>query len=240
MKLCVMRSKTKKYLIKIIMFLFLFLSTLFHTETVQASSDLPEDINYSEIQDVINNVMGNGNKFNFNDYVQKLISGEETFSLSGIAKQLLNSVKGEITANLGTFGSLITISLIAALFTNFSMAFKNNHVSETGFYVTYLLLFSLLISSFVIASQIAAATISSVLDFMKALVPAYLMSVAFCTGAATSLAYYEAALGLITLVDFVIIKVVIPMINFYLIIMLANNLSKEDMLSKLADLFSTA
>jgi stage III sporulation protein AE len=41
------------------------------------------------------------------------------------------------------------------------------------------------------------------------------------------------------MVDFLIIKAVIPLINFYLIIVLANNLSKEDMLSKLAGLLET-
>ena len=39
--------------------------------------------------------------------------------------------------------------------------------------------------------------------------------------------------------DFIIIKLVIPLINFYLIIMLANNLSKEDMLSRLAGLIES-
>jgi len=135
---------------------------------------------------------------------------------------------------------LISIALIAALFTNLSMAFKNNHVSETGYYITYLLLFGVLISSFIFASKIASTALESILDFMKALVPTYLMTVAFTTGAATSLVYYQAALMLITLVDFLIIKIIIPMIDFYLVIMLTNNLSKEDMLSRLAELFSTA
>jgi stage III sporulation protein AE len=71
---------------------------------------------------------------------------------------------------------------------------------------------------------------------MKALVPAYFMSVAFCSGSLSSFTFYKVALILITLVDFIIIKVLIPMVNFYLIIVLANNLSKEDMLSKLAGL----
>lgn len=228
--------RKKELLHKILLIFTLSLLSMLRTEKVYAMEEISKEIDYSEIQEVIDDVMDSGNQFNFNDYIQKLVSGEETFTLSGIAKQIMNSVKGEVEANMGTFGSLVTISLIAALFTNLSMAFKNNHVSETGFYVTYLLLFGLLISSFVIASRIASNTVNSVLSFMKALVPTYLMSVAFCSGTTTSLVYYEAALGLITLVDFVIIKLVIPMINFYLIIMLANNLSKEDMLSRLAEL----
>lgn len=230
----------KKQLFIIALFLLILLLSLNTTSKVAAAEGLSADIDYTEIQNVIDDVMDNGNEFNFGDYIEKLLSGEETFSFSSVINELLQTVKGEITSNLGTFGSLITISLIAALFTNFTMSFKNNSVSETGFYVTYLLLFSLLISSFVIASRIAAETIGALLDFMKALIPAYLMSVAFVTGATTSMVYYEAALGLITLVDFVIIKVIIPMTNFYLVIVLANNLSKEDMLSKLADLFATA
>ncbi len=199
-----------------------------------------QDIDYSEIQEVIKDVMGSNNEFDFGAYVGKLVSGEKPFSLIAIADELVASIKSEIKDNLSTFGSLITIALIAALFTNLSMAFKNNQVSETGYYVTYLLLFGLLIGSFITASHIAATTITSILDFMRALVPTYFMSVAFTSGTATSIMYYEAALMLITLVDFIIIRVIIPMIDFYLVIVLANNLSKEDMLSKLADLLATA
>lgn len=203
-------------------------------------NDPAKDIDYTEIQTVIEDVMGKGNQFDFGAYVNKLIRGEEAFSLSAVTGEILTGVKGEIKANLSTFGSLITIALIAALFTNLSLAFKNNQVSETGYYVTYLLLFALLIGSFITASQVAASTIHSILDFMRALVPTYFMSVAFTAGASTSMVYYEAALMLITLVDFILIKLIIPMIDFYLVIVLANNLSKEDMLSKLAELIATA
>jgi stage III sporulation protein AE len=238
------RDPVKSYKINHIKLLFIIifvlLSSILSTKRVQAYTGLPEDIDYTEIQEVIDDVMGKGNEFNFNNYITRMVNGEETFSISAVGNQLLLSIKGEIKANIGTFVSLITIALIAALFTNLSMAFKNNNVSETGYYITYLLLFGLLISSFIIASRIAANAIGSILDFMKAMVPTYFMSVAFTSGATTSLVYYEAALMLITLVDFLIIKIIIPMINFYLVIMLANNLSKEDMLSRLADLFSTA
>ncbi|MDF2512707.1 MAG: hypothetical protein K0S04_2573 [Herbinix sp.] len=234
------KSVWKKYRFKLfVIVLFLVLISL-NAKTVKAASGLSDDLDYSEIQSVIDDVLGVGNDFDFNDYVVKLLSGEEAFSFSSIASELFNSVKAEIKANLDTFASLITISLIAALLTNFSSAFKNNQVAETGFYVTYLLLFGLLISSFIIASRVAAETIGAILDFMKALIPTYLMTVAFTSGATTSVIYYEAALGLITLVNFILIRLVIPLIDFYLVIMLANNLSKEDMLSRLADLFSLA
>ncbi len=206
------------------------------TSIVYASNDLNDDINYDEIQEVIDNIMERGDAMDFSDYVNKLISGEEPFSLSGIGNKLIQSFKGEMNAHLTTFGRLISISLIAAIFTNLSMAFKYHQVSETGYYVTYLLLFALLISSFISASNIASTVIGEVLDFMKALVPAYFMSVALSSGSMSSFAFYKVALMIITLVDFIIVRAVIPLVNFYLIIVLSNNLSKEDMLSKLAGL----
>jgi stage III sporulation protein AE len=234
-------KRNKNLVVKfIIVILLLFFLTMVNNKVVKAGSDLPESIDYTEIQEAIDDIMNQGNEIDFGEFTEKLMKGEEAFSFSSIGNQLLNSIRGEITANLGNFGKLISIALIAAVFTNLTMAFRNNHVSETGYYITYLLLFSLLISTFVTASTIAVSAINSILDFMKALIPAYLMSVGFCTGSTTSLMYYEAALMLISLVDFLIIKVVIPLINFYLVVTLANNMSKEDMLSKLAGLFSTA
>ncbi len=225
------------FLVTVVIFLPLLTS---RKAEASSDTDLANKYDYSEIQEVIDNVMDGENNFNFNEYVNQLMSGKEPLTLSAISNKLFGSVKNEFKSNMSTFASLVTIALIAALFTNLSLAFKNNQVSETGYYVTYLLLFGILISSFIAASRIAAATVGIILNFMKALVPTYLMSVAFCSGTTTSVVYYEAALGLITLVDFIIVRVVIPMIDFYLIIMLVNNMSKEDTLSKLAELFSTA
>jgi stage III sporulation protein AE len=207
-----------------------------NSRSIVYADSLDNDINYDDIQEVIDNIMEREDGMNFGDYVNKLVSGEEPFSLSAIGSKLIQSIKGEINAHITTFGRLISIALIAAIFTNLSMAFKYHQVSETGYYVTYLLLFGLLISSFINTSNIATTVIGKVLDFMKALVPAYYMSVAFSSGSVSSYAFYKVALIIITLVDLIIIKVVIPLVNFYLIIVLANNLSKEDMLSKLAGL----
>lgn len=218
----------------------ILLSTgIYNTGTAYASQDIYGDIKYDEIQQVIDNIMDRNNSINFEEYVNKLMSGEETFSLTAIGEKLIKAISGEIKAHMDTFTQLISIALIAAIFTNLSKAFKHQQVSETGYYVTYLLLFGLLISSFITASAVASKVIGQVLDFMKALVPAYFLAVSFCSGSMSSLVFYKAALLMITLVDFVIVKVIIPMVNFYLIIVLANNLSKEDMLSKLAALIET-
>ena len=191
---------------------------------------------YDEIQYVIDDLLKGNNKFDFGKTVNELIRGENDLSFNQIIISVKDKVMGEIKENIKNFTAIIAIALIAAIFTNVSQAFKNNQVSDTGFYVTYLLLFAVLATSFITVSNIASNTIGSILDFMKVLVPTYIMALAFSTGSATSYVYYQSTLFLITFVDLILLKLIIPMINIQFIISIANNLSKEDMLSKLSEL----
>lgn len=196
------------------------------------------DINYDEVQQVIDEVLSGKDNINFEEYVSNLLSGETKFSLKQIGTDIKNGILNEFKGNIGTLTSLLSVAIIAAVFTNFSHAFQNSQVAETGFYVAYLLLFSVLTASFISAANLAANTISKVLDFMSVLVPTYFITVAFTSSASTSMVYYQATLFLITFVDALLIRVVIPSINIYLIISMANNLSKEDLLSKLSELMA--
>ncbi|MDF2803618.1 MAG: hypothetical protein K0S61_3521 [Anaerocolumna sp.] len=236
-------DRKSKYFIRFLIIFIMFF--LFNPTCVSAQSDVKDstgnvaEIDYDGIQTVINDVLQSDKKLSFQDYVMSLVSGEKKFSLEQIGKDLKDTVSNEIHGNLQTFTGLISIAVIAAVFTNFSYAFQSTQIAETGFYVAYLLLFSVLTASFIAAANLASDTISSILEFMKALVPAYFLSVAFASSAGTSMVFYQVALFLITFVDVLLVRVIIPLINIYLVISMANNLSKDDMLSKLTDLIST-
>ncbi len=236
-------SKRGRRLIKIIFIVLILFFLFFTKERVYANGDKTGnnsvlDFDYDEIQQVVDDVLASDDNINFEQYVTDLVSGQKKFSLKQIGKDIMDAVMREIKNNAGTLTSLLSIAVIAAVFTNFSYAFQNTQVAETGFYVAYLLLFSVLTASFISAATLASNTISAVLSFMKALVPAYFLSVAFVSSAGTSMVYYQVALFLITFVDVLLIKLIIPMINIYLIVSMANNLSKEDLLSKFAELLS--
>lgn len=223
------------FLLFVIVFLLSAKEKAFAADTNENSAS---DFDYDEIQRVIDDVLKSDEHINFEEYVTNLVTGRSKFSINQIGTDIKNAVINEIKDNIGTLTSLISIAVIAAVFTNFSYAFQNTQVAETGFYVAYLLLFSILTASFISAATLASNTISSVLNFMKALVPSYFLSVAFVSSAGTSMVYYQVTLFLITFVDVLLIKLIIPMINIYLIVSMANNLSKEDLLSKLAELLS--
>lgn len=207
--------------------------------TNQSIVDFEDSLKYDEIQDAIDdiNVSGlNGEKFSFKAYVDGFVSGEKKLSLATVFSDVSKYFFGQLNKEKNSIVQLIAIAIVAAVFTSFTNVFKSSHIAETGFYVTYLLMFTLLTATFCKISALAASTLHSLLDFMKALIPTYFMGIAFCSGTRTSMVFYETTLFLITLVDVLLIKVLLPLINVYFILMLANNIMKEDMLSKMAEL----
>ena len=228
----------KRFLILLLSFTALFVIAT-PQKVVYASEEAQMDVDYTDIQNALNHALSSEEEFDFGNYVTDLTTGTEDFSFQGIFKKIISLFTDELTSNMQSLIRLLTIAVIAAVFTNFSHTFQNSQVAETGFYVTYLLMFVILATTFISATSIATSTVTKLLDFMKALVPTYCMTVAFCTGAATSVMYYEAILVLITVVNVVLIKVIIPMTNIYMMATLADNLSSEDLLSKLAELLAT-
>ncbi|MDO5521689.1 MAG: stage III sporulation protein AE [bacterium] len=201
--------------------------------------DLLNDVDYSDIDKVIDEVMGEDKDFDFSGYVSKLAKGEEGLSITNVLKELMSAFFSEVLTNKTVLLQLLAIAVLAAVFTNFANIFKNNQVSETAFYITYLLMFSILTSSFFMATKVAANVLEALLSFMKVLMPTYMLSIAVSTGAKTSLFYYEATLATFTVIDFILMKMILPLINIYFVLSLANFVSKEDMLSKLAELIET-
>lgn len=198
-----------------------------------------EDFDYEDIQSAIDDVLMSNGSFDFKSYVGNLISSGEGISTKGAISDLFTALGKEVSANKAALFKLIMIAIVAAIFTNFTNVFNNNQVGETSFYITYLLLFTTITGTFASATAVASDAISAVLSFMKALIPTYFMSIAFCSSKATTLVFYESALVLITIVDVILVHIMIPLVNIYMVITLVNNLAKEDFLSKLAELLES-
>ncbi|BBF41907.1 stage III sporulation protein AE [Lachnospiraceae bacterium KM106-2] len=206
------------------------------TEKNKYIDETADRVDYDEIQKVIDEVASGSQPFNFKEYVKGLTQGDDGISFSQILGDVKAAALNELNVNKKTIFQLIAVAIVAAIFTNFSNIFHNNQVADTAFYVTYLFMFSILTVSFVLATNIAINVLNAMFTFMKVLIPTYMVSVAFCAGARTSMVYYESTLLIITLINFLFLKIILPLINIYFVLVLANNLSKEDMLSKLAEL----
>lgn len=139
----------------------------------------------------MNEESGNGSfSFTFKELIKELIKGNFSEVFHECLLTLRDSLFGEITKNGKWIGQVLILGLIGAVFANFSSIFSNSQIAETGFYVTYLLMFTFLASSFLTGISITKELLSHIIEFMRALVPTYFLAVSFAGGSITSAAGY--------------------------------------------------
>ena len=95
-----------------------------------------------------------------------------------------------------------------------------------------------LADSFFEAGNKLYQTILWMMEFMKVLAPAYFITVAAASGAVSAAVFYEGILILVWLLQWVLLNVLLPAADLYVLLCLVNHLSREEMLGKLSDLLA--
>lgn len=197
-----------------------------------------DNVNYEELQKAVEELLGRED-LRFQDLVEGFATGK--YQLNGsFLKDLINqNVFGNLDGCKGIATQILTLAILAALFSVISSVFGNGQISDMSFYVVYLILFALLMHSFVQASHIAQQTIEKLLVFVKVAMPAYMLVVAAAGGGTMAVVFYEFFLFLVFLINWVMLRVLLPMIHMYVILGAVNHLLKEDLFSKAAELLHT-
>lgn len=203
------------------------------------AADGEDLLDYGQIQEAMDDMLPQSVEISFSELVGQLVNGDIQGVFANLKDYLMDQLFYEIRSNRTILVQMVGIVFISAVFTNFSMAFSKTFVAETGFYLTYMVLFSLLLTSFMTAAQMASGLMSNMLKFMSALVPVFCLSVTFTGNIQTGIWYQQAMVTGITLTQWLVSKFILSLIHMYVLISLVNQLSKEDSLSKCADLIKT-
>ena len=140
-------------------------------------------------------------KIEFGDVVTALMSGDAEEAGGVLLDFLSDVVSYEFRYNWHNLVYILLIAIAAAVFSNFSGAFRNRQISDISFYVLYMLLITLCLTSFQTAAQGLEERLDSVVEFMRVLCPSYFLAVAFASGSVTSVFFYNVILLLIYVVS---------------------------------------
>lgn len=198
---------------------------------------LLKDTDFTEVDALLEETLDE--ECSFRDMVQKLMSGKVPWNQETVQKLLEGMFLTEIKANARTMVYILLIAVLSAALTNFTRVFDRNQTADIGFYIVYLLLLTVLVSSFQSVNAVAETVLGQMTEFMKLLMPTYMITIAAAKGATTATVFYEFLIILIYAVNFVLFKVLLPLCNVYVVLNLVNYISKEDMLSKTAALMKT-
>ena len=201
----------------------------------ETENALMSEFDFEEIENSLSGMFPQ-QKISFEEVLSELITG----NWSGLGKTFLGYLSDrifyEFRYNRENLVYMLMVALTAAVFTNFSSAFQNRQVSEISFYVLYMLLITLCLTAFRVAAQGLEENLDALVDFMRVLCPSYFLAVAFASGSVTALFFYNVILVLIYVVELVLVRFLLPVINVYIMIQVLGNLTGEDFLSEFAQL----
>ena len=208
-------------------------------ETEELKQEILSEMDFAEIQDMLDDMLGE-ESFSFREALENMLTGKDAFSEEAVQKFLHGLLLSGLEREKALFMKIILLILLAAFLVNFAAVFDNGQIGEISFYIVYLLLFMLLMNSFSEAAASLQQVIAWMTDFMKVLAPSYLITVSAASGAGTAAVFYEGVLILVWLIQWILLSVILPGADLYVLLRLVNHLSREEMLGKLAELLSTA
>ena len=199
-----------------------------------------QQYDFSEIDEYLRQQTKTGSEsLSLEELMKLLLGGELREAMRLLVSNIKYTFTNEIAHSAGLMRQILVLGVMGAVFSNFSSIFSGNQVSETGFYVIYLLLFTFVAASFQESLSITYQVVGQVLDFVRVLSPAYFMSVAFSGATTSSAAWCQLVLIVISLVDSLFLHVLLPLIRIYVLLILVGHIAKEDLFSKWTDILKS-
>lgn len=202
-------------------------------------SDILEELDLSRVQRMLDQMLGE-ESFSMKDMLDGLIKGEKVLSEDTVQEMVHSFLFSGLEKEKSLLIKILLLILLSAVLANFADVFESGQIGDICFYIVYLLLFILLMDSFSSVTRSVQQTITWMAEFMRGLAPAYFLTISIAAGSSTAAVFYEGVLILTWLIQEVILNILFPGACLYVLISLINNLSKEEMLGKMAELLDTA
>lgn len=177
-----------------------------------------------------------GEQMTFTDLVRALIQGQGKEAGKMILSLLEHAFVREIRSGGRMVGQLLALGIMGAVFTSFSGIFQSGQVSETGFFLTYLLVAAVLATAVLDGVAVTREVLERQVEFMRVLLPSYLIAVTWAGGSLTGAAWMELILFLLAAVPWLYLRFLLPLVRIYTLLVMVGNMGREDQMSRLAEL----
>lgn len=210
---------------KIIMLLMLF---ILNTQSF-ATTDL------SEFTDIISNFDNEIiDSEEYGQIITSLKSGNFEFDYKKIFNKIGLIFSKEIKNNVGIIIQIVIIAILSGILNSIKSNFASSGVGQIAFYVSYIVIITLVISNFSLIIDIAKDAIFSITSFMNVFTPVVLSFVVSTGGFATSSMIYPIIIFVTNMISNMMNSVVIPLLLTAFGIGLVANISNKNKLTKLS------
>lgn len=176
-------------------------------------------------------------KMRFSDIVEELLlQGADKFDYTIIRDWVRDALFYEVNANRKLLVEAVLLAVGFSMLKNFSGTLNQAYISDICFLLVYGILAVLFLQSFAVYEDIASKALSHSVDFMKALVPTFCISMVFSAGPETSAGFYQLAFLVIYLVQWLFLSVLMPLIQIYVVMELFNHFFEDEKFQNLTEL----
>ncbi len=172
-------------------------------------------------------------ELNFIQMVKEFVAGGFKFEWKQFFSNIGRTLFREVLANMKLMGQLLVLVVIASLLKIFQDAFVSKGIASLSSAIVYLLLVIIALDSFTIVAKIGSQAITTMVDFMHALLPT-LFTLLISIGAVGSATLFQPLIFLIvSTIGSVIKTIVFPLISLAVALSVVSSFTKEFRLSRL-------
>lgn len=188
-----------------------------------------------DIQEELNRLFPTG-ELSLKELFSAVFTGNMDDTYNYFIKGVWRMFAGELSEMKSVFVMILSIGIVAALFSNFMDIFENHQIADISFYFAYMLLMTLLLRVFDAAAGIARESLQNLLIFMKLFLPTYFTAVSVAAGTTTAYVFYRLMLVLIYVVEHLLSAAIFPFIYGYAFLSIVNGLWTEERLNNILDM----
>lgn len=162
-------------------------------------------------------------------------SASNSLNTETFIKRILGSITKEFRNNISLIFKVIGIAILCSILKNIQSNLGESGISEIAFYVCYILIVVLIMTSFTSIINVCKSTIVKLSDFMKVLIPV-VISLMLVTGNIATVAVVEPILlSMISIITALLSNFVIPAIFISTIINIISNMSEHVNVKKIGE-----
>ena len=176
----------------------------------------------------------------YEELIEDIRKGNFEFDYKKLFGNASNFLIKEIKNNIGLAINIILISLIMGLLENLKSSFSSEGVSQLAFYVCYIVLITLLISSFTNIYTIAKEFIVEITRFMNVLTPIIIGLIASTGGITTSTMIYPVISFFSQFITTFVSDFLLPISMLCFALNVVTNISNRVSVSKVAKFLKSA
>jgi stage III sporulation protein AE len=220
-------------------FFLIFLLLLFFQITCYAA-DKPTTVDITSLENFSKRLQQDVDYLPNLSFSKMIDTYKSTGSLGVTSKDFMNGLAKfifkEVVGNSRLLIELLVIGILCAVLQNIRNNFESNEIASIAYYACFLVMVLVVMKSFTLAISIGQQTINTMIEFINALMPSLIVLIAAVGGFASATTLDPIIMFMIKLTSDVIRDFVLPMTVLIVVLNLADSMSDNIRVSKLAGL----